>query len=505
MSGCHGSGRAAVSYAIPVAVTGLDSLRRRALSMGGAKALDYALQFLLPVILARFLLPQEFGEYRLIWLVVMTAMLIVPMEMPGVLYFFLPRANASMKRLHIHLTLVYLAGAGALAALAVSILTALLPDTLAPLGKYGLMVPLMVVLYSVTLLLDALPTADERIGWQVGVTLSLSLLRALTLAYAAYATGDLFVLLGLLLGLLALKVGVLLVYIARYHGLGGPWFAAAPFRAQLGHAAPLGLAAGLYGLRTQTDLWVAAALFSLANFAAFSVATVLGSLVNLFRQSINHVFLPSMSRLQANDDPRGMVAMNSRANVMVAVLLFPMLTFACLFAEDLITLIYTAAYVAAAPALRVYTLGMGLMAVELYSLMLLQRDGGFVLRLSLILVIVSGLLSWQAAQHFGLPGAALGSVVALALDRGLTLRRLARTTGIGIGSLQDWPRLAGVLLCAALATALAWGIVDSHAELSSALARILVGGATLAAAYILLLMSLHSLQRQRADRAMAQS
>src|SRR5262249_37731808 len=57
------------------------SLARRALSLGTANAIDYALQFLLPIVLTRTLDPHSFGQYRLLWLAVSTLMLIAPMCM----------------------------------------------------------------------------------------------------------------------------------------------------------------------------------------------------------------------------------------------------------------------------------------------------------------------------------------------------------------------------------------------------------------------------------------
>ena len=52
----------------------MNVLRRRALFLGSANALDYAVQFLLPVMLARTLEAEAFGEYRLLWLVVMSVL-----------------------------------------------------------------------------------------------------------------------------------------------------------------------------------------------------------------------------------------------------------------------------------------------------------------------------------------------------------------------------------------------------------------------------------------------
>jgi O-antigen/teichoic acid export membrane protein len=43
------------------AATGLE---RRAFSLGTANAIDYAVQFVLPVILTRALDPEDFGRYR---------------------------------------------------------------------------------------------------------------------------------------------------------------------------------------------------------------------------------------------------------------------------------------------------------------------------------------------------------------------------------------------------------------------------------------------------------
>ena len=52
------------------------SLGRRALVLGAAKSVDYAIQFLLPVVLVRTLDPESFGHYRLLWLVVGTVLML---------------------------------------------------------------------------------------------------------------------------------------------------------------------------------------------------------------------------------------------------------------------------------------------------------------------------------------------------------------------------------------------------------------------------------------------
>ena len=184
-----------------------------------------------------------------------------------------------------------------------------------------------------------------------------------------------------------------------------------------------------------------------------------------------------MSRLQAAGDMPAMLELNSRANVMVGTLVYPLLAFAFVFAEEIVTIIYTAAYVDAAPVMRVYIVGLAAMVVELASVMMLLRQGAFVLRLNLVALILSVALSWYAAHQFGFAGAAVGSVTAIYIEIGATLRRIALRTGIPFRRLQDWRTLGLLMLFAALAGAFAWGVVGSYFDDSGPLVRLAFGGA----------------------------
>ena len=54
------------------------------------------------------------------------------------------------------------------------------------------MVPLFALLWVFASQLDVLPTADERVGWQAKVIVSLSALRAVSLSAAAIAHARLY-------------------------------------------------------------------------------------------------------------------------------------------------------------------------------------------------------------------------------------------------------------------------------------------------------------------------
>jgi O-antigen/teichoic acid export membrane protein len=459
------------------------ALGQRALSLGVAKAFDLAIQFLLPVVLVRFLDAEAFGQYRLLWLAVGTVMTIATLDMPAALYYFLPRSNEEGRRLYINQTLVFLVFTGLVSAWAVSAWNPWLPEKMRALVEHGAVVPAFVLLWVVATLLDLLPTIEERVMWQAKVTIGLGALRAGGLSLAAVLTHELGPVLQVMLAFVMIKLAMLLGYVSIHHGLRGPILRRKVFADQLKYSAPLGAAGALYGLRLQADQWVAAALFPLGMFASFSIAAVLGPLINLFRLSVSCAFMPSMSRMEASGDVRSMLDLNSRANIMIATIVCPLLGFAFAFADDLVTLVYTAAYAPAAPVMRVYIVGLAAQIVETASITMLLRQGPFVMGLNLAALVVAIALDWWAASRFGLAGAAVGSVMVIYLDRLVTLRRIASLAGMPMRKLQNWDALATRLILAALAAVLAWGIVGRYLPAGMPIVRLSIGAMIVALSY----------------------
>jgi O-antigen/teichoic acid export membrane protein len=168
---------------------------------------------------------------------------------------------------------------------------------------------------------------------------------------------------------------------------------------------------------------------------------------------------------------------------MVGALVYPLLAFVFAFAGEIVTTIYTTAYADAAPVMRLYIVGLAALVIELASITLLLRQGAFMLRMNLVVLVLSVALSWYAAQRFGFVGAAAGSVTVSFFDRIATLRRIALLTDVPFRSLQDWRTLGLTILFAALSAALAWGLVGRFFAANGPLIHLTVGAMVLAIAY----------------------
>jgi len=456
------------------------------MSLGAAKSFEMATQFVLPMVLARCLDAATFGEYRLLWLAVGTAMAVATLDLPHTMFYFLSRGDALTKGLYVRQSVALLAIAGAVCALYLLPWNPLLPSALGPLWNHGLWVPLFVLLWVPAHLLDSLPMAEERVRCQAAIIVGFALARTVVIAAAAYFTNHLGLILCLLVLLAAAKLAVLMNYVARHHGTGGRWIERRALLEQLRFAAPLAAVAALFSLRVQADQWIAASQFPLHAFAAFSIAVLLSPLVGLVRQAVSEGVLAKMGRWHAAGATAQALSLNNRGNVMVATLLYPLLGVAFVFAEEIITLVYTADYVAAAPVMRVYIVGMFALAVEYGSFIGLLRIGPFAMGISAFTLALSIAISWCGAHCLGLAGAAAGSVLALYADRFLILGRIAVLLKTPLSKLQDWSTLACLFACTLAGAGFAWGVVHVFCEAAGALPRLGIGGGMLILAFIVL-------------------
>jgi O-antigen/teichoic acid export membrane protein len=447
---------------------------RRMLSVGASHAIELGLQMLLPILLVRILSPDDFGIYRLVWLLVMTVALTVPMGMIESLFYFLPRADAPGRLSYVRQTELYLVLASASAIALVVLARGYLPAGVARAADLGPWLIALATFWVWGTLLDTLPTIEERIRWQTLSSIVLSAVRAAVSLAAAWYWRDVKALVIALAAVSVLKVLILQIYIWRFHQGSAAKIERVRLKQQARYAMPLGVSGLLFSLRRQAEQWIVAALFTPAQFAAFSIAGVLVPLLFIARRSVSYVLLPSMSKIHAAGDLPGVLSINHRVNATLAMVLFPIFAFAFAFADVLISLVYTSAFVAAGDVMRVLIIGWCLQVVDMQSLILLLRASGYAVRVNAALLLISIPISWLGAHFGGLPGAAAGGVVALFVERAMLVRHLARRVKLPASRFQPWLELLQFAGIAASAATLGYG-VTSWLELKGGFA-LLVGG-----------------------------
>ena len=409
-------------------------------------------------------------------------MAVAPFALPRSLFYFLPRCTPAAARAYAHQSLLLLLAGGACAGLLLGPWNPLLPASLRALAGAAWFLPAFLTLWVAASLADFLPNARGELLAQARLLVLLALLRVALVVLAA-CTGRADIVFGALLVYAGVKLALVLRDIVRHYGWPAPPLQRAALRTQLAYTWPFGLASALFLLRGQADQWVAAALFPAQAYAAFSVGAAIMPLVALLRNSVGNAIAPRLSGLEHASDHAAMLRLNQRANLACAFVLLPALALCALLAVQIVTVVYTARYLAAADVMRINCLALLGVAVEASTLTVVLGQGRYLLAADAVLLPAGLGAAFAGARLWGLPGAALGNVLTLLAGNAFSFWRVARATGVPLRRLQRWGVLLRILGAALAAAALA--LVFARAvPVRAPLAQALLVGAAYAGCYL---------------------
>lgn len=183
----------------------------------------------------------------------------------------------------------------------------------------------------------------------------------------------------------------------------------APIKPVLKFSLAIAFTSSVWVLVTQTDKLVLSKLLPLADYGYFTLAVLAASGVMMVSGPISSALLPRMARLQAQGDDAGLIALYRSATQMVAVIAVPACLVLAFFAEQVLWAWTGDAHAAAqaAPVLRLYAVGNGLLAMSAFPYYLQFAKGDLKLHLignALFLVLLIPSLVW-ATWRYGTVGA----------------------------------------------------------------------------------------------------
>ncbi len=433
------------------------------------------IQFAIPIILIRFLDQEQYGHFRIFWMLINTVMLFAPLGLPQSLMFFLPRQQGGKRSVFVHQTLLVLFLTGLLGAALLGPWSPLTPSSIQGTAVDSILPPLFVVLWAVAIVLDVLPSAMQDIKNQVRIILFLALLRPLLVIGSTVFTEDLRWVIIALLVFVCIKMLLLFYYVIKNFSITSPSISPASLRQQLNYSIPFGLSTGLYNLRAQAEQWVVALMFKAESFAVFSTAALFIPLVGVLRRPVKQVIQPMMSKAHANGDVERLLQLNRRGNLVVSVILLPVLAYMFCFASQIVIVLFTKEYEESVSILRIYTVGMIRMSIEVASILVIFSQGRFVMKVAGLLSLLSVAGSYLGAHLLGLNGAALGSVVSLYIGAVLNFQRAAMLVGKPVRHLQDWRSLFLILIGSILAATIAWVVVFIAIPNGAAIVQLIIG------------------------------
>jgi O-antigen/teichoic acid export membrane protein len=468
-------------------------LARSVLSLMGAKTVAFTLAFALPVLLVRFLSQTEFGLYKQVFLLVGSALTILPLGFVMSGFYFLPRHRDEQPRVVFNILLFYLV-IGGLTGLVLlwrpTILETIFHDrTLATLAAPIALLVFLMVAFSF-LELVALAHGDVRAATLMIMALTLSRSVLLVGAALVFVSFEAVVYAAILQGVV--QAVLLLWYLARRF----PGFWRGPdwplMGAQLRYALPLGTAAILSVVQGDLHSYFVAHYFDAATFALYAIGCFQLPLVSILSESVGSVMIPAISRLQLEGKPRDIVRLSARVMRALAALYFPLYVILLVAGREFITVLFTARYLDGWPIFAVNLTLVPLGILASVSDPVLRAYPAYIpwlLRVRVVLLVVLVIGAWLATANLLLLGAIVVMVAVTAADRVVLAVVLGRALHV---SWRDLPLLGDVGKLAA-ASAIAGLVAAGARSLMAGVAPVIVlaaTGAVVAIIYLLLVLAL---------------
>jgi len=428
------------------------SLTHQAAWLLVAKVAGFALTFALPLVLVRTLNRHDFGLYKQAFLLVGTAVTILPLGFGMTACYFLPREPERRGSVVLHVLMVHTI-LGLTAALVLTLWPGMLASAFgsAELAAYSRVLGMVVLTWTIASFLEIIPVARGDVRSSVYFVVGSQASKTLFFILAAMGVGSVGSLIYAALAQGIAQTAVLLWYLRTAFPGYRRSFDWTFLREQGAYAVPLGLSALL--LRFQLDLphYFIAHYFSASMYAIYAVGVTNVPLIGLLRESVGAVMLPRVSELEGRQQSGPIIELLARAANKLALVYFPIYAFLMVAGREFIAVLFTPQYLDSWPIFAVYLtlLPLGVLMFDpITRAYAAQRY--FVLALRIGTLTATGLILWWGTPELG-PLGVVTLVVALQIFATVASAwKLGRVMGIGRREL----RLIGGLRKTALAAAL---------------------------------------------------
>ena len=426
-----------------------------------AKGTAYVLGFALPLLLVRRLSQYEFGLYKQVFLIVSTALTVLPLGFSLSAYYFLPRENEERRNAVVFNVLCFNVFVGGL----VLVLLLARPSVLASLfgsgelTSYAPLVGLVILLWIGALFLEIAAIARDEAKVATVFIIGSQLTKTIFLLTAAVMFGSIRALLYAALVQGLLQNLILVVYLrSRFPGFWRKldW---GMMRAQMSYALPIGLAGLVFGVLIDMHNYIVSYRFGPAAFAIYAVGCFSLPLVNVVGESFGTLLIPHISRLQRKGETREIILVTAQTMRKLAAVYFPLYAFLIVTGREFLTVLFTEQYLASWPIFVIHLTTVPFFVLITDPIMRAYAEHRFfLLKVRVVTVVLLFFALWYGTLYFGLVGAIFIMVAFSLADRFIETAKAWRIVGVrwsDAALLKDVGKVAIAALAAGAITAVA--------------------------------------------------
>jgi O-antigen/teichoic acid export membrane protein len=470
---------------------GQSGFASRAAWLTTANTIAFGLSFIAPLLLVRTLSQTEFGVYKQVFQILMSAISALNLQVASTAYYFMPRAPEKKLQVMINVLAFYSAAGALVAALFIFYPEcALFVFESGDLPAYMPLLGVTILLWLVSSNLEVVPLAlgDVRMSSAFIVIAQLTKSALTITAALVFHSVRAMIWAAAIQGML--QILFMLAYIHRRFGrLERPRrirdvFDLELFKAQIGNALPYGL--GGFAQTTQGDLhnFMVSRYFPPAGFAVYSAGLFQLPLLGLLTASFSSALIPEVSQLAAAGKQRAIIPIWLNAVRKLTLIVTPACALMFVLRYEIITLLFTNAYSEAAPLFGIYLFSALLpMTLTGSPIRAHEEFKFFRFKLHLALLPVTFGALYVGIHAAGLTGA-VGALVGLqTLEAAIVVTAVGRRLGFMASDLRHLAPALKTALATAAATLAAFAVKLPLAR-AGAPVKLILCGAVFGAVYI---------------------
>jgi O-antigen/teichoic acid export membrane protein len=462
-----------------------------------ARTAGFALNLALPIAMVRIFTVAEFGVYKLAFVFISTAQVLLSFNFGISAFYFLARRPEKSRAIILNQVLFHLfIGVTALALLAAW------PDSLRILLSSQALTPMAAVVGAVicvslfSMPLEQVATANGDVAYSTSFIVGAQATKVTALLSAAllFRTVE-AVLYGAFIHGVLQCCAQLWYFERRYPGY---WRELDRHLAweQVKYVIPSAITGAVYAFQADLHSYLVAGRFSSAEYALYAVGTSQVPLVGILRDAINTIMLPRVSKLQQEGNKAEILRLLLTAWRKSAAAMLPV--FACLMVlrHEFIVVLYRQAYAASSPifALNLTLLLFGVLVTDavIRAHVTLQM---WMIRIRIVSLAIQVAVSLLAMPVFGMIGALIGVLAGFAFERAVSMQAVLRLLKFRWSDMRGVAGIGGF----AVASAAAGGAAQAALWLLSSqppIVRLLVCGALFSIVYCAAVLYLNLLEEE---------
>lgn len=199
-------------------------------------------------------------------------------------------------------------------------------------------------------------------------------------------------------------------------------------KALLAVSIPLGISSMVGTLSTNLDKLIISSMLTPAIYAVYTQGARELPLIGTITGAINTVMIVDLTKAAKDRDYKTAISLFHKTAEYTSMFLMPIMVFCLAAAPDIITFLYTDAYLDAVPVFRIYLLYMPIRVVLYGPLLIALGKSRFVLARTILSLFFNAGLSYILVRFLGAEGAALATIVSVyMIDITLNLWVISRT------------------------------------------------------------------------------